>query len=144
MSGFDRRSYMAEHELLYTLTPTSQTGVFRVTWNADYLANREGEVDLPERVRCEMGVCGTCSGHGKVVDPSIDSDGLTPEDFAEDADFADSYHNGFYDIPCPECEGLRVVPVPAFSEELKAILEGHEDALRADYMERLNESRRGY
>lgn len=142
MPGFDRRLYMEEHWLPYALTPT--IGVFNVLWDKDYLANREGEVDLPEQVRCEMEVCGTCSGHGKVVDPRIDSDGLTPEDFADDPDFADSYHDGFYDIRCLECEGLRVVPVPMFSEELKAILEDREDSLRADYMERLNESRRGY
>ena len=55
-------------------------------------------------------VCPTCSGKGKHVNPSIDADGLTAEDFDEDPDFRESYFSGVYDVTCYECGGLRVIP----------------------------------
>jgi hypothetical protein len=55
-------------------------------------------------------VCGTCDGKGSHVNPSIDSHGLSREDFDEDPDFAESYFAGHYDVPCHECHGRRVVP----------------------------------
>ena len=50
-------------------------------------------------------VCGTCDGRGKVVNPSIDAHGITADEFYDDPDFAEDYHRGVYDIPCPECHG---------------------------------------
>lgn len=55
-------------------------------------------------------VCGTCEGKGTHVNPSIDSNGLSAEDFADDPDFAEDYFSGRYDQPCNECGGQRVVP----------------------------------
>ena len=56
-------------------------------------------------------VCGTCRGKGRHVNPAIDADhGITPEEFAEDPDFAEDYFSGVYDVPCSECGGRRVVP----------------------------------
>lgn len=55
-------------------------------------------------------VCGLCRGRGETVNPSIDANGLTAEDF-EDLDFREDYCSGAYNIPCAECHGLRVVPV---------------------------------
>jgi len=55
-------------------------------------------------------VCGMCEGSGSVTNPSIDAGGLTQEDFADDEDFASDYFSGAYDMTCPECGGLRVVP----------------------------------
>lgn len=54
-------------------------------------------------------VCPVCCGEGTTVNPEIDSNGLTAEDFAEDPDFADSYFSGVYDITCRACDGNRVV-----------------------------------
>lgn len=56
-------------------------------------------------------VCPTCHGKGTHVNPSIDSHGLTAEDFAEDPDFADDYLGGRYDVECFHCGGARIVVV---------------------------------
>jgi|15BtaG_2_1085339.scaffolds.fasta_scaffold03644_13 hypothetical protein len=65
------------------------------------------EHELPVRFE----VCGTCQGRGSHVNPSIDSHGLTSEDFAEDPGFYEDYMSGRYDQTCNECHGLRVVEV---------------------------------
>lgn len=54
-------------------------------------------------------LCPVCEGHGTTVNPDIDANGLTAEDFADDPDFAEDYMNGVYDIPCRACNGLRVI-----------------------------------
>lgn len=56
-------------------------------------------------------VCETCNGKGSHVNPSIDSHGISAEEFAEDPDFKRDYLSGMYDQPCNECGGRRVVPV---------------------------------
>lgn len=71
----------------------------------------EVEYDLPARFE----VCTRCQGAGSHVNPSIDGNGLTHEDFAEDPDFAESYFRGDYDVQCSVCKGTRVVPVPDLS-----------------------------
>ena len=71
-------------------------------------AGKDGEdIEIPARYE----VCSTCDGKGSHVNPSIDAHGISPEEFAEDPDFAESYHRGDYDQPCNECGGRRVVPV---------------------------------
>lgn len=67
----------------------------------------EVEVTLPARFE----VCETCSGKGTHVNPSIDSGGLSSDDFAEDPDFAEAYFGGAYDTVCYGCKGERVEPV---------------------------------
>lgn len=54
-------------------------------------------------------VCPICRGEGKTVNPDIDSNGLTRDDFYDDPDFAQDYVSGVYDISCRACEGKRVV-----------------------------------
>lgn len=56
-------------------------------------------------------VCGTCSGRGQHVNPSIDSHGISSDEFDEDPDFREAYFSGAYDVSCAECHGKRVVPV---------------------------------
>ncbi len=56
-------------------------------------------------------VCETCNGKGSRVNPSIDSNGISGEEFDEDPDFAESYYRGDYDVPCYRCGGARVSPV---------------------------------
>lgn len=68
----------------------------------------EFEAEVPFKFE----VCPTCNGKGSHVNPSIDSHGISPEEFAEDPDFEESYHRGDYNVPCYECAGLRVVAVP--------------------------------
>ena len=75
-----------------------------------YLDTPEGLVDEVE-LPTIMEVCGTCSGKGTTVDPAIDGHGISPEEFADDPDFAESYFRGDYDVPCRTCSGHKVVPV---------------------------------
>jgi hypothetical protein len=63
-------------------------------------------------VPCVFVVCSTCDGKGSHVNPSVDSHGISSEEFAEDPDFREEYLAGRYDVPCYECQGLRVVPAP--------------------------------
>lgn len=49
--------------------------------------------------------CGLCNGRGVHVNPSIDSHGISSEEFAEDPDFFSEYVNGMYDVSCYECNG---------------------------------------
>lgn len=90
------------------------------------------EYDYPSRedmgtyeeftVRCpaKAGVCPVCQGKGKFVDPSIDSQGLTREDFEEDPDFKEDYLGGKYDKTCTTCNGRRVILVPADEDSVCA------------------------
>jgi len=54
-------------------------------------------------------VCPVCNGEGKTVNPNIDCNGLTREDFDDDPDFREDYMSGMYDITCQACRGLRVI-----------------------------------
>jgi hypothetical protein len=56
-------------------------------------------------------VCPVCDGEGMTVDPAIDGNGLTQEDFDQDPDFAESYMSGTYDICCAHCNGNKVVDI---------------------------------
>ena len=64
-------------------------------------------------------VCPLCEGKGSHVNPAIDCNGLTAEDFAEDPDFLGDYMSGLYDQPCNQCGGCRVVPVSTDSRVIR-------------------------
>jgi len=70
--------------------------------------------DTGDRINCQAMpvVCPDCQGRGKYVNPSIDSHGLTAEDFAEDRDFEEEYMSGRYNITCRSCGGHRVILEP--------------------------------
>lgn len=58
----------------------------------------------------KFAVCPRCEGTGTIVNPSIDGNGLSAEDFEEQGeDFREDYFAGVYDVRCPECGGNRVV-----------------------------------
>lgn len=86
------------------------------------------EHELPTR----WSVCPTCNGNGTHVNPSIDCNGLTSDDFANDPDFAESYHSGVYDVQCYGCEGRRVVAVVDTERCTPEELEAWESSQRAD------------
>ena len=69
----------------------------------------------PDWYYIEWVVCGGCEGRGQYVNPSIDSHGLTREDFDQDPEFHEDYVSGVYNIPCDLCKGRSVVP--EFSSE---------------------------
>lgn len=50
-------------------------------------------------------ICPICKGEGHYVNPNIDSNGLSAEDFADDPDFAADYMAGAYDVTCSTCNG---------------------------------------
>lgn len=104
----------------------------------DWLNQAEYDGPHPERhpplvVGARFEVCPTCDGRGSHVNPSIDASGISSEDFRDDPDFYDDYFGyngdedddgepirqarGMYDVDCYECEGRRVVPVPAWDDE---------------------------
>ena len=59
-------------------------------------------------------VCPTCNGRGAYVDPNVDRNGLTAEDFDYyGEDFEEGYRSGSYDVTCGRCEGRNVVEYPA-------------------------------
>ena len=72
--------------------------------------------NIKERISvfCRFEVCPTCEGKGSHVNPSIDSHGITGEEWDRDWSYEDreNYMTGFYDVDCYECHGKRVVPVP--------------------------------
>lgn len=68
----------------------------------------EEEVEMP----FIWEVCPTCRGRGRHVNPNIDSNGISPEEFEEDPSFREDYFNGIYDVCCYGCNGKRVIAVP--------------------------------
>ena len=62
-----------------------------------------------ESMPSDIVVCPRCNGRGRHVNPSIDGDGFTGEEWAEmDEDFKESYWNGHFDVVCSVCNGLRI------------------------------------
>jgi len=66
--------------------------------------------DYHAEVPCHYEVCDLCSGSGSTVNPSIDCNGISSQEFADDPEFAEEYFSGAYDITCPSCKGNRVAP----------------------------------
>jgi len=100
-------------------------------------------------VSCIFQVCPTCDGKGHHVNPSIDSNGITAEEWNRDWSHEDreNYITGFYDIDCYECCGKRVVPIPDKYTNKPEILKAIEDAEHAEYIyacERIREVEMGY
>lgn len=77
-------------------------------------------------------VCPTCSGKGSHVNPSIDSNGLSAEDFYEDPDFRHDYCSGMYDVTCYECKGERVVPAMDRNKNSQDVVKMIDDKLDED------------
>lgn len=69
-------------------------------------------------------VCPRCRGEGNVVNPEVDGNGITAEEFDEDPDFRENYFSGVYDVLCPMCRGKRVTTRAEYNQYLK---KEHED-----------------
>ena len=91
----------------------------KVTLRFDYPENMcegltEKEIEeLLTNKKCyhiEWIVCSLCEGRGEYVNPSIDSHGLSREDFDEDPEFRSDYFSGVYNMPCELCKGRAVEP----------------------------------
>lgn len=72
-------------------------------------------------------ICPTCEGRGSYVNPSIDSNGLTREDFDEDPFFEEDYLSGIYDVVCKECRGhglsFEISPNTTYSDIINKTIE---------------------
>ena len=87
----------------------SMTGTIEIIVEADNADGYEEKlVSLPIRFE----VCSTCCGRGSTVNPSVDGDGWTREQFDEDPDFEESYFNGDYDVTCRTCHGANLEALP--------------------------------
>ena len=111
-----------------------------------YSENSDEEIE--EQVPFIYEVCDVCNGTGSHVNPSIDSHGLTHEDFEEDPDFFEDYMNGEYNVTCYKCNGNRVVPIinkskPGYEDIIKQLEEqfdSHCSEIESDYRTRMIES----
>jgi hypothetical protein len=77
----------------------------------------EDEEREPRWIPVKYEVCPTCEGKGSHTNPSIDASGISWEE--EDPDFREDYLGGVYDVPCYQCHGNRVVPMPADDGEVE-------------------------
>lgn len=100
----------------------------------------DNEIEAEKWVPFVYEVCETCHGKGKHVNPSIDSGGLTREDFDNDPDFAEDYWSGAHDVECYECHGKRVVPVCTDSKHLEKIHD--QERAEREYRAEVNAERR--
>lgn len=82
----------------------------------------------------ERKLCPQCDGDGTMVNPAIDGNGLSSEDFAEDPDFREQYMRGDYDVKCDECDGNKFV--------LEPLIDDLPENIRTDYFRHLEEQRR--
>jgi len=73
-------------------------------WFIESEIENEGRAPDTQKV-----VCSSCHGHGKYVNPAIDSHGISVDEFYEDPEFAGAYMSGVYDVRCDECQGENVV-----------------------------------
>lgn len=96
---------------------------------ATILMYNDEDEEEEKTVAIAFEVCPCCAGRGSHVNPSIDSHGLSREDFDEDPDFAEAYFSGAYDQTCNECGGQNVVPVPADPKIREYIAERAREAM---------------
>ena len=114
------------------------------------LYNKKEDVSEEYVFNAVYKVCPCCDGKGTHVNPNIDRNGLTYEDFNNydcDIDFEQDYFNGRYDVICYLCDGNRVIPDVCQSsncaDDLKAFEDWVEDEL--EYRaERVREITYGY
>ncbi len=87
-----------------------------LTLDPDYF-EEEGSIELePFQLRYE--VCSVCEGRGSYVNPSIDENGISGEEFHGewDEDEREAYLGGAYDVTCACCMGKRVMLVPVLTD----------------------------
>jgi hypothetical protein len=121
-------------------------------WYSQFIESRmvliiEGEDYEEIEIPAKYEVCGTCDGKGSHVNPSIDSNGLSREDFDEDPDFREDYFSGVYDIDCNECHGNRVSPTPDWDrmkEEERTYVQEYIESYFRDQAEQAHERKMGY
>ncbi len=103
-----------------------------------YVDDEEGDYEEEVWFPIKFEVCGGCSGKGTHVHRAIDENGISPDEFAEDPEFAEAYFGGRYDVQCQDCGGNNVMPyidedaVKLLGAEKIAHLEAYYDNQEAD------------
>lgn len=92
----------------------------------------EGTLTVPARYE----VCPRCYGEGVHDHPAF-SNGISQDQFDEDPDFEEAYHQGVYDVRCEECDGKRVVLVANEDVMTSEQLSAYRSAMNDLYEERL-------
>lgn len=101
-------------------------------------SDEEGDFDEEVDVPFIYEVCETCHGRGTHVNPSIDSHGISQDEWSEwDDEEREGYFSGHYDVECYECCGEKVIPVPDYehiddklAEEIREyIIDIHQSAV---------------
>jgi len=83
----------------------------------------ETEHQLPTKWK----VCSVCNGEGKHVNPSIDCDGISAEQFHDDPDFHDEYMSGTYDVTCYRCKGRTTEQVVDWDQVPATVRAAYDD-----------------
>lgn len=137
----DHRDVVANLENWYKSLDKKRMIAIVELCDEDYV---EEEYEVPFKFE----VCGTCEGKGSHVNPSIDSHGITQDEWAEwDDEEREGYFSGMYDVTCYECDGERVVPCPDYSRmttELREKISEHISGLRQSAREMTREFEMGY
>jgi hypothetical protein len=106
--GYDHRDYAdIRRSKITDINLQAKTGVISFVYEDPETGE---EVSLSETVPIKMEICPTCEGFGQYVNPNIDRNGLTSEDFDNEPGFYEDYMGGLYDITCAQCAGAKVVP----------------------------------
>jgi hypothetical protein len=118
----DYRDVAAHSRRWYkSLDERRMVAVAEIAWEDEDGEYIEDEVE----VFVTYDVCPTCDGIGHYVNPSIDSHGISADEwYGEwDEEERDCYMSGGYDITCNECGGSRVVAVVDEDRNSKELVE---------------------
>lgn len=142
----DRRDRMREFGPLLPVGAIDEKRLVYVL-DEDTYVGCEGDEEAPKEIPFHWEVCGTCDGKGSHVNPSIDSNGITQDEWSEwDQEDRENYISGVYDVECHECKGRRVVPhldAPKDSPTEKWLTDWYKSEAN-DRRERESEMRFGY
>lgn len=97
--------------------------------------------DNGDEMECELpakwDICGRCEGNGKHVNPSIDENGISADEWNNEwhDDEKEAYFAGRYDVQCNECKGagkLLVVDEESAERRDPALLKAYFVMLREE------------
>ena len=76
----------------------------------DWLRYMEEITEPVPKSALQRVVCPCCDGEGRYVNPAIDGNGISAEEWGEWTDESrENYLTGVYDVVCEECGGENVV-----------------------------------
>jgi hypothetical protein len=108
-SSINEKEMKATHKALSLeyIEDFFEEGSEEFTWAINN-CNEDGYICFP----IQFVVCFVCYGKGNHVNPSVDSHGITGEEFENEWSWEERelYMNGGYNVTCYLCNGKRVVP----------------------------------